>query len=201
MAFHLNQSKIQSSCHGLQDLISFCASLHLLEQEETLLFLKHTIYSPASRSLNWVLFAKNAFPLHKHVAQSLVSFRSLLRCHFWWPPSIPLWSFCLPLLYCFSYHLSPLGMFVTHLPFFGFLSSQENVSLRAGAFYFVYFCVSSAWLIVGTCASRADGQAAHVPGLLEPCWWGKLMETGAITGPLLLIALQGNAKRSSKYRC
>lgn len=85
--------------------------------------------------------------------------------------------------------------------FVGFLSSQENVSLRAGAFRFVYFCVSSAWLIVGTCASRADGQAAHVPGLLEPCWWGKLMETGAITGPLLLIALQGNAKRSSKYRC
>lgn len=85
--------------------------------------------------------------------------------------------------------------------FVGFLSFQENVTLRAGAFCFVYFCVSSAWLIVGTCASRADGQAAHVPGLLELYWWGKLMETGAITGPLLLVALQGNAKRSSKYRC
>lgn len=78
--------------------------------------------------------------------------------------------YCFIIPYITYHHL--ICSLCTYL-FVGFLSFQENTSLRAGAFCFVYFCVSSAWFIVGTCASRANGQAACVPGLLEQCWWGK----------------------------
>lgn len=55
--------------------------------------------------------------------------------------------------------------------------------------------------MVGACVSRANGQAAHAQAGWSRVYGGKLTETGAITSPLLLVALPGTAQRSSEYRC
>lgn len=76
VAFHLDQSKIQSLYHGLKDLISSHSSLLLISWNSKRLFAlsRCTKYSPVSRSLNWVFFAEIAF----------------LCTDMWFNPSLPL---------------------------------------------------------------------------------------------------------------
>lgn len=167
--------------------------------------------SPFLLELNSALFARPhppSFPMRMHTrtADSLASSRSLLRLHL--KRAMAADSLEQAEDHSVSFHgfitLFVLCCCLGPYPFVCLLAlslPRENVSLRAGTFCSVYFCVSSVWLIVGACVSRANGQAAQAQAGWNSVYVGKLMETGAITSPLLLIALPGTAQRSSEYRC
>jgi hypothetical protein len=126
---HLIQSRIQSLCRGLEDFISCNFSLVLISHYRKSLFAHPQPHQVPScpGPVNSALFARNHHP--------------------------PIPTYLCIFFHCFIilYYWSPLGTLSTYL-FIGCLSSQENISLRAGTFCFVYFCVSSAWFILGTCA-------------------------------------------------
>lgn len=174
-------------------------------QEQPLFIFKHTESFPAQGSELSSLCQKH-FPVRRCTADSLASFRSLLRPHLKRAMAADSLEQSKPRI-TVSFHgfitLFVLCCRLEHCPFVCLLalSSLENVSWKAGTFCYVYFCVSSVWLIVGACVSRANGQAAHAQGGWNSVYVGILPETGAITSPLLLIALPGTAQRSSEYRC
>lgn len=175
-------------------------------QEQPVFIFKHTESFPAGGGSELSSLCPptppTRFSMRTRTVDSLSSSRSLLRLHLKRAVvADSRGSLCLlSWLYYSVCPLLPLGALPICL-FIGSLTSPENVSSRAGTFCSVYFCVSSVWLIVGACVSRANGQAAQAQAGWNSVYVGKLTETGAITSPLLLIALPGTAQRSSEYRC